>query len=58
MPGAPLVLLTCFAVPAWTQESAALKRIRIGMTSRGVTTLGLTAAQAHGLFAHRDFMPN
>jgi len=48
--GALLIVLTWLAVPALAQESAALKRIRIGMPNRGATTLGLTAAQAHGFF--------
>ena len=34
--------------PAWSQENAGLKRIRIGMPNRGATTLGLTAAQSQG----------
>src|SRR5688572_21398809 len=45
-----LVLLTWVTSPAWGQESAGLKRIRVGMPNRGATTMGLTAAQAHGFF--------
>ena len=45
-----LVLLTWVNAPAWSQDSAGLKRIRIGMPNRGATTMGLTAAQAHGFF--------
>lgn len=43
-----ILLLSCLSQPAWSQESAGLKRIRIGMPNRGATTLGLSAAQTHG----------
>lgn len=36
--------------PAWSQESAGLKRIRIGIPNRGVPNLGLLAAQTYGFF--------
>jgi ABC-type nitrate/sulfonate/bicarbonate transport system substrate-binding protein len=49
-PSALLILLAWLGVAASAQESAALKRIRIGMPNRGATTLGLMAAQAHGFF--------
>ena len=49
-PSALLILLAWLGVAAGAQESAALKRIRIGMPNRGATTLGLMAAQAHGFF--------
>ena len=43
-------LLILISQAAWSQESAGLKRIRIGMPNRGATTLGLTAAQFQGFF--------
>ena len=43
-----ILLLSCLSQPAWSQESAGLKRIRIGMPNRGATTLGLSAAQTYG----------
>lgn len=49
-PGALFVLLACFVMPAWGQDSAGLKRVRIGMPNRGATTLGLSAAQTYGFF--------
>jgi ABC-type nitrate/sulfonate/bicarbonate transport system substrate-binding protein len=49
-PSALLVVLTCVTAPAWSQDSAGLKRIRVGMPNRGATTLGLAAAQTHGFF--------
>ncbi len=45
-----IFLLACVVRPTWGQESAGLKRIRIGMPNRGATTLGLMAAQTYGLF--------
>src|SRR5262245_52183141 len=45
-----IFLLTFVPRFAWSQDSAGLKRIRIGMPNRGATTLGLSAAQLHGLF--------
>jgi NitT/TauT family transport system substrate-binding protein len=45
-----ILLLLCLSQPAWSQESAGLKRIRIGMPNRGATTLGLSAAQTYGFF--------
>jgi ABC-type nitrate/sulfonate/bicarbonate transport system substrate-binding protein len=45
-----LLFLICLFQPAWCQDNAGLKRIRIGMPNRGATTLGLTAAQAYGFF--------
>ena len=45
-----ILLLSCLSQPAWSQESAGLKRIRIGMPNRGATTLGLSAAQTYGFF--------
>ena len=44
------VLLAFFTHPAWSQEGAALKRIRIGMPNRGVPNLALPAAQRYGFF--------
>jgi ABC-type nitrate/sulfonate/bicarbonate transport system substrate-binding protein len=41
-------LIILVSVSAWGQESAGLKRIRVGMPNRGATTLGLSAAQSHG----------
>ncbi len=49
-PGALFVLLAYFVMPAWGQDSAGLKRVRIGMPNRGATTLGLSAAQTYGFF--------
>jgi len=43
-----VILLILISPPAWSQESAGLKRIRIGMPNRGATTLGLSAAQTYG----------
>jgi ABC-type nitrate/sulfonate/bicarbonate transport system substrate-binding protein len=43
-----ILLLSCLSQPAWSQEGAGLKRIRIGMPNRGATTLGLSAAQTYG----------
>jgi ABC-type nitrate/sulfonate/bicarbonate transport system substrate-binding protein len=48
--GALLVLLASLTAPAWSQDSAGLKRIRVGMPNRGATTLGLSAAQSYGFF--------
>lgn len=48
--GALLILLTWSSTSAWSQDSAGLKRIRIGMPNRGATTLGLSAAQTYGFF--------
>ena len=45
-----IFLLTCFSHPALSQESAGLKRIRIGLPNRGVPNLGLTAAERFGFF--------
>ena len=50
--GLAVILVTLFAESALSQENAGLRRIRIGMPNRGATTLGLTAAQAQGFFAH------
>jgi NitT/TauT family transport system substrate-binding protein len=47
---AGIVLLAWLVAPAWAQDSAGLKRIRIGMPNRGATTLGLSAAQTYGFF--------
>jgi len=44
------LLLTFLCHPARGQESAALKRIRIGIPNRGVPNLGLLAAQTYGFF--------
>lgn len=49
-PRALLVLLTYFTAPAWSQDGAGLKRIRVGMPNRGATTIGLAAAQTYGFF--------
>src|SRR5918992_4378723 len=35
---------------AWGQESAGLKKIRVGLPNRGVPNLGLMAAQRYGFF--------
>src|SRR4026209_199684 len=48
--GALLVVLAWFTAPSWSQDSAALTRIRVGMPNRGATTLGLSAAQSYGFF--------
>jgi NitT/TauT family transport system substrate-binding protein len=48
--GILVVLFACFSWPAWSQEGAGLKRIRIGMPNRGVPNLGLPAAQRYGFF--------
>lgn len=45
-----LVLLSSLPDVARCQDSAGLKRIRIGMPNRGATTLGLSAAQTYGFF--------
>jgi ABC-type nitrate/sulfonate/bicarbonate transport system substrate-binding protein len=45
-----LVIMAGFSYPAWGQEVASLKRIRIGMPNRGVPNLGLMAAQRYGFF--------
>ncbi len=45
-----IVFLVCFAYPARSQESAGLKKIRIGMPNRGVPNLALMAAQRYGFF--------
>jgi ABC-type nitrate/sulfonate/bicarbonate transport system substrate-binding protein len=45
-----VVFLTFLWHPAWSQESAGLKRIRIGLPNRGVPNLGLMAAQRYGFF--------
>ena len=45
-----IVIITLLCHPAGSQESAALKRIRIGIPNRGVPNLGLLAAQAYGFF--------
>jgi ABC-type nitrate/sulfonate/bicarbonate transport system substrate-binding protein len=48
--GALVLLLSYFLPSAWSQESAALKKIRIGMPNRGVPNLALPAAQRYGFF--------
>jgi ABC-type nitrate/sulfonate/bicarbonate transport system substrate-binding protein len=48
--GALLVVLAWFTAPSWSQDSAGLTRIRVGMPNRGATTLGLSAAQSYGFF--------
>lgn len=48
--GALLVLLNSFSHSAWSQESAAPRKIRIGMPNRGVPNLALPAAQRYGFF--------
>jgi len=48
--GALILFLICLFHPAWGQESAGLKRIRIGMPNRGVPNLALPAAQRYGFF--------
>jgi ABC-type nitrate/sulfonate/bicarbonate transport system substrate-binding protein len=45
-----IVLLTSISCPAWSQEGAGLKKIRIGLPNRGVPNLGLMAAQRYGFF--------
>src|SRR5919106_1894414 len=45
-----IVLLTSISCPAWSQEGASLKKIRIGVPNRGVPNLGLMAAQRYGFF--------
>ncbi|HEX2929593.1 MAG TPA: ABC transporter substrate-binding protein, partial [Candidatus Binatia bacterium] len=46
-----LMFLLIFASPkVWSQDSAGLKRIRIGMPNRGAIVLGLLAAQSYGHF--------
>lgn len=42
--------LICTVAPAGAQDSAGLKRIRIGLPNRGVPNLGLIAAQSLGFF--------
>jgi ABC-type nitrate/sulfonate/bicarbonate transport system substrate-binding protein len=44
------LVLALLCHPAWGQESAGLKRIRIGIPNRGVPNLGLLAAQTYGFF--------
>src|SRR5919109_2554890 len=48
--GTLVVFIACFFNPAWSQEVAGLKRIRIGLPNRGVPNLGLAAAQRFGFF--------
>jgi hypothetical protein len=45
-----LIWLLCSGCLAWGQESAGLRKIRIGMPNRGVPNLGLMAAQRYGFF--------
>ena len=45
-----IVFMTLPFHPARSQESAGLKRIRIGIPNRGVPNLGLLAAQTYGFF--------
>ena len=45
-----MFLLSSISCPAWSQETAALKKIRIGVPNRGVPNLGLMAAQRYGFF--------
>jgi NitT/TauT family transport system substrate-binding protein len=45
-----IFLLTSISCPAWSQEGAGLKKIRIGVPNRGVPNLGLMAAQRYGFF--------
>src|ERR1044072_514398 len=45
-----MFLLTSISCPAGSQETAALKKIRIGVPNRGVPKLGLRAAQRYGFF--------
>lgn len=44
------MLLVCFLRPASSQETATLKKVRIGMPNRGVPNLALPAAQRYGFF--------
>lgn len=48
--GALILFLICLAHPAWGQQSAGLKRIRIGIPNRGIPNLGLLAGQRYGFF--------
>lgn len=48
--GALILFLIGLAHPAWGQQSAGLKRIRIGITNRGIPNLGLLAGQRYGFF--------
>ena len=45
-----ILLLTVLSNSGFSQESAGLKRIRIGMPNRGAIVLGLLAAQSYGHF--------
>ena len=45
-----ILLLTFLSNSGFSQESAGLKRIRIGMPNRGAIVLGLLAAQSYGHF--------
>jgi ABC-type nitrate/sulfonate/bicarbonate transport system substrate-binding protein len=45
-----IVFLASIHSPAWGQEGAGLKKIRIGLPNRGVPNLGLMAAQRYGFF--------
>jgi ABC-type nitrate/sulfonate/bicarbonate transport system substrate-binding protein len=45
-----ILFLACLSHPAWSQEGAGVKRIRIGLPNRGVPNLGLIAAQRYGFF--------
>jgi ABC-type nitrate/sulfonate/bicarbonate transport system substrate-binding protein len=45
-----IVLLVAIHPPAWGQEGAGLRKIRIGLPNRGVPNLGLMAAQRYGFF--------
>ncbi|MBI2179894.1 MAG: ABC transporter substrate-binding protein [Deltaproteobacteria bacterium] len=48
--GALILFLMGLAHPAWGQQSAGLKRIRIGIPNRGIPNLGLLAGQRYGFF--------
>jgi ABC-type nitrate/sulfonate/bicarbonate transport system substrate-binding protein len=48
--GALIAFFVSIQAPAWSQEGAALKKIRIGVPNRGVPNLGLMAAQRYGFF--------
>ena len=48
--GALILFLIGLAHPAWGQQSAGLKRIRIGIPNRGIPNLGLLAGQRYGFF--------
>jgi ABC-type nitrate/sulfonate/bicarbonate transport system substrate-binding protein len=45
-----VVIVAGLSHPAWGQQAASLKRIRIGMPNHGVPNLGLMAAQRYGFF--------